>query len=241
MTSGPSSPRCRTVVGVLLLWRPVAEEVEAVAVGVGVRLGGADFDAVADGVDDAVGEEVSLSDGVGDADVGCADVEPLVDGVAGAALFDAVGTLARTSWGLPRPVTVSRTRTCRSRIPPPRPPLRRPPRRRGGRYGGGGGGAGSRRPWGVPEYPRRFRHSRCPRTGSGRARTGRCPTVPAGWGGPTSPPEESARPARVSPRVAASSPPLPAAAVSHPRVPSVWPVLPEASAPVGSRPVPHTV
>ncbi|MEV0477018.1 hypothetical protein AB0I50_45410, partial [Streptomyces prunicolor] len=29
----PSSPRCRTVVGVLLLWRPVAEEVEVEAVG----------------------------------------------------------------------------------------------------------------------------------------------------------------------------------------------------------------
>ena len=81
--------------GVLLLWRPVAEEVEAV--GVGVWLAGADLDAVADGLDDAVGDGVPLSDGAGDADVGCAGVEPLVDGVADAGLFDAVGTLARTS------------------------------------------------------------------------------------------------------------------------------------------------
>ena len=80
-----------------LLWRFVAEAVDAVVVGVGVLLAFADRDAVADGVDDAVGDGVSLGDGVGDADVGRADVELLVDGVARAALFDAVGTLPRTS------------------------------------------------------------------------------------------------------------------------------------------------
>jgi hypothetical protein len=79
----------------VLLWRFVAEAVDAV--GVGVLPAFAELDAVADGVDDAVGDGGSPSDGVGDADVGWADVEPLVDGVAGAALFDAVGTLPRTS------------------------------------------------------------------------------------------------------------------------------------------------
>jgi hypothetical protein len=79
-------------------WRPVAEALD-VAVAVGVRLGAVDRDALADGLDEADGDGLALSDGVGDADVGCADVEPLVDGVTDATLFDTVGTPARTSWG----------------------------------------------------------------------------------------------------------------------------------------------